>query len=55
MKPRTILMLAVALGPLAAPLAGEAQEPGRVWRVGVVSLAGTGAVPLDRWILPGAG
>ncbi len=39
MKARAILILALTLGLLAAPLAAEAQSAGRVYRVGILGSA----------------
>lgn len=53
MKPRAVLILALALGLLAAPLVAEAQVAGKVYRLGILSAtAGLGA--LYRCVGPGS-
>jgi hypothetical protein len=37
MKPRAVLILALALGLLAAPLAVEGQQAGKVYHIGVLA------------------
>ncbi|HXJ82937.1 MAG TPA: hypothetical protein VMS64_30135 [Candidatus Methylomirabilis sp.] len=38
MKPRAVLILALALGLVAAPHVGEAQQAGKVYRIGILGL-----------------
>ena len=47
------LIAAIAVSLFGAPLAAEAQEPGRVWRVGVVLLPATGPFPSIEGFLRG--